>query len=44
MWRIRKREKLPVIEVFKVEESGYGYVLSSEFVEWRCRPQQETTT
>ncbi|KAL8720728.1 MAG: hypothetical protein Q9225_002462 [Loekoesia sp. 1 TL-2023] len=24
MWRIRKREKVPVIEVFKVEESGYG--------------------
>ncbi|KAL8972837.1 MAG: hypothetical protein Q9183_000312 [Haloplaca sp. 2 TL-2023] len=36
VWRIRKREKAPVIEVFKVEESGSGDILSREFLEWRC--------
>ncbi|KIW20581.1 hypothetical protein PV08_01156 [Exophiala spinifera] len=35
VWRIRKREKVPVIEVFKVEETGHGDILSSAFVEWR---------
>ncbi|KAI4127831.1 MAG: hypothetical protein LQ338_003011 [Usnochroma carphineum] len=40
VWRIRKREKMPVIEVFKVEERGYGDILSKEFVEWRCQPEQ----
>ena len=37
VWRIRKREKVPFIEVFKCEESGYGDILSEEFVEWRQR-------
>ncbi|KIW27477.1 hypothetical protein, variant [Cladophialophora immunda] len=35
VWRIRKREKIPVLEVFKLEESGHGDILSSAFVEWR---------
>lgn len=35
IWRIRKREKVPVVEVFKVEESGYGDILLKDFVEWR---------
>lgn len=37
VWRIRRMEKGPVIEVFKLEESGYGDILSREFVEWRTR-------
>lgn len=37
-WRIRKPEKASVIEVFQVEESGYGDILSSAFVNWRTRP------
>ncbi|KAL8728538.1 MAG: hypothetical protein Q9181_005316 [Wetmoreana brouardii] len=41
VWRIRKREKAPVIEVFKVEESGHGDILSGEFVEWRSGPEQD---
>ncbi|KAL8694532.1 MAG: hypothetical protein Q9218_000863 [Villophora microphyllina] len=41
VWRIRKREKASVIELFKVEESGYGDILSREFVEWRSRPSKE---
>lgn len=36
-WRIRKREKSPVIEVFKIEESGNGDILSSNFVAWRTK-------
>ncbi|KAJ6024934.1 decapping endonuclease targeting mRNA [Penicillium herquei] len=41
VWRIRKQEKSPVIEVFKVEDSGYGDILSPAFKAWRT---QETTS
>jgi len=37
VWRIRRRKKSAVIEVFKNEESGYGDVLSREFVDWRTK-------
>ncbi|KAI4141736.1 MAG: hypothetical protein L6R39_005203 [Caloplaca ligustica] len=39
VWRIRKREKVPVIEVVKVEEIGHGDILSREFLHWRCEPK-----
>ena len=35
VWRIRKREKIPILEVFKLEETGQGDILSPAFVEWR---------
>jgi len=35
VWRIRRRDKSSVIEVFKHEESGCGDILSQEFVAWR---------
>ena len=35
VWRIRRRERVPVIEVFKHEETGYGDILNPEFVKWR---------
>jgi len=35
VWRIRKREKSSVLEVFRLEESGTGNILSDAFVEWR---------
>lgn len=35
MWRIQKRERLPFLEVFRVEESGTGDILSQPFLEWR---------
>ncbi|CAF9906341.1 decapping endonuclease targeting mRNA [Imshaugia aleurites] len=35
VWRLRRTERSPVIEIFKNEESGYGDILSREFVEWR---------
>nr|KMM63886.1 rai1 [Coccidioides posadasii RMSCC 3488] len=37
MWRIRRVEKAPVIEVFKLEDSGHGGILSDAFIEWRSR-------
>ncbi|KAI9660289.1 MAG: decapping endonuclease targeting mRNA [Trizodia sp. TS-e1964] len=38
VWRIRKREKSSQLEVFKIQESGHGNVLSSEFLAWRTKP------
>ena len=35
VWRIRKRPNVPVLEVFKVEETGCGDILSQTFVHWR---------
>lgn len=35
VWRIRKRERSSVIEVFKIEESGHGGILSDKFLEGR---------
>jgi len=40
-WRIRKKEKSSVIEVFKIEESGHGDILSSTFTNWRSQPQPQ---
>ena len=37
VWRIRRRERSPVIEVFKLEEAGYGDILLPAFVEWRTK-------
>ncbi|KAL4976175.1 decapping nuclease rai1 [Aspergillus desertorum] len=34
-WRLRKAEKSSVIEVYRVEESGTGDVLSQAFLSWR---------
>ena len=34
-WKIRRKERSDVIEVWKVEERGYGDILSREFVAWR---------
>jgi len=41
VWRIRRREKASVIEVFRVEESGHGDILSQEFLQWRNRSPEE---
>ena len=35
VWRLRKRSNVPVLELFKVEETGHGDILSQSFVEWR---------
>jgi RAT1-interacting protein len=34
-WRIQKRQKVPYLEVFKVEETGTGDILSERFLAWR---------
>ncbi|KAL8861374.1 MAG: hypothetical protein Q9178_002246 [Gyalolechia marmorata] len=40
VWRIRKKEKATVIEVFKIEKSGHGDILCQDFLTWRLRPEQ----
>ncbi|KAI5293751.1 decapping endonuclease targeting mRNA [Ascosphaera acerosa] len=35
VWRIRMRERSSVIEVFRMEETGHGDILSDSFKEWR---------
>ncbi|KAI9826244.1 MAG: hypothetical protein M1819_007412 [Sarea resinae] len=35
VYRIRHRERNSVVEVFKVEETGHGNILTPEFVRWR---------
>jgi len=37
VWRIRRRERDERIEVFRVEETGHGDILSDEFVNWRIK-------
>ncbi|KAF7548952.1 hypothetical protein G7046_g8497 [Stylonectria norvegica] len=46
VWRIRRRPQSPTVEVFKVEETGHGSILSEEFKNWRIKlalgPSSET--
>jgi RAT1-interacting protein len=35
VWKMRRTERSSAIELWKVEESGYGEVLSREFADWR---------
>ena len=35
IWRISRKKNSPVIEVFRCHESGYGNILSPEFIKWR---------
>ena len=37
VWRIRKREKIPSLEVYQVEESGTGDILPQTFLDWRTK-------
>lgn len=37
VWRIRRAERSSTIEVFRVEETGHGNVLSDEFINWRIK-------
>ncbi|KAL8674602.1 MAG: hypothetical protein Q9168_000977 [Polycauliona sp. 1 TL-2023] len=37
VWRIRKRDKATVIEVFRIEESGHGDILSHDFLTRRSQ-------
>jgi len=37
VWRIRRKEKSSTIEVFKIEETGHGDILSDEFINWRIK-------
>ena len=35
VWKMRRTERASTIELWKVEETGYGEVLSRDFVDWR---------
>jgi RAT1-interacting protein len=37
VWRIQRKERSSTIEVFRVEETGHGDVLSDEFINWRIK-------
>ena len=37
VWHIRRRERSPVIEVFRQEDTGHGDILSREFLDWRSQ-------
>lgn len=37
VWRIQRRPQSPTIEVFKVDDTGHGEILSDEFKDWRIK-------
>jgi len=37
VWRIRRKERSPTIEIFRVEETGHGDIISDEFINWRIK-------
>lgn len=37
VWRIRRKPNSPTIDVFKVEETGHGKIVTDEFINWRIR-------
>ncbi|KAK2603748.1 decapping endonuclease targeting mRNA [Conoideocrella luteorostrata] len=37
VWRIRRQPGSEVVEVFRVEETGHGEILSDEFKNWRIK-------
>lgn len=43
VWRIRKIARSDVIQVYQVDETGTGAILSKKFIEWRADLAQEMT-
>jgi hypothetical protein len=37
VWRIRRQERSPVVEVFQIEETGHGDILTDDFINWRIK-------
>lgn len=37
VWRIQRKERSPTIEVFRIEETGHGEILTDEFINWRIK-------
>ncbi|CZR59130.1 related to RAI1-nuclear protein that binds to and stabilizes the exoribonuclease Rat1p, require [Phialocephala subalpina] len=37
VWRIRRQERSSTIDIFRVEETGHGEILSDEFIDWRIK-------
>ncbi|KAI0439214.1 RAI1 like PD-XK nuclease-domain-containing protein [Xylaria telfairii] len=38
VWRISRGPRSSIIEVFKIDDSGHGNILSQEFINWRNKP------
>lgn len=39
VWKIRRRQGSPIVEVFRIQDTGHGEIVSQEFVEWRQKMQ-----
>ncbi|KAK0116303.1 decapping endonuclease targeting mRNA [Cadophora gregata] len=37
VWRIRRKERSPAIDVFRIEEAGHGDIISDDFINWRIK-------
>lgn len=37
VWRIRRQPQAPTIEVFKIEETGHGRIITEDFKNWRIK-------
>jgi RAT1-interacting protein len=37
VWRIRRKPGSPIIEVWQIEETGHGNILTDEFINWRIK-------
>jgi RAT1-interacting protein len=37
VWRISRKPQSPIIEVYKVQDTGHGDILSEEFKNWRIK-------
>ncbi|RQM06459.1 hypothetical protein DH86_00002281 [Scytalidium sp. 3C] len=44
VWRIRRRNGSPEIEVYQIEEVGHGAILSDEFINWRIKLSMNADT
>lgn len=37
VWRIGRKPRSGIIEVWKVEETGHGRILTDDFINWRIK-------
>ncbi|KAL2207502.1 Dhp1-interacting protein Din1 [Sarocladium strictum] len=37
VWRIRRQPQAPTIEVFKIDETGHGRIITEDFKNWRIK-------
>jgi len=42
VWKLRRRQNSPTIEIYQVTGKEQKDILSEEFLDWRLQQQQET--